>query len=122
MEVYGLIFAFLYVLAISSALAVVALAFRRSRRIVLAVGITPPAAVFLFFSTRWLALDYTPGCEAKVPDFQRCPSISASVVGWILWAVGVVVIAFAAFWAQRVVQAAIGLWFDTKSIKLFKGQ
>lgn len=120
METYGLIFAFLFALGISSVLAVITLAFRRCRRFVLSVGITPPVSVLLFFTTRWLALDYTPGCEAKVADFQRCPSISASVVGWIALAVGIVIVAVSGYGAQRVVQAAIGIWFDTEPIKLFK--
>ena len=102
MEVYGLIFAILYALGISSVLAVIALLIRQFRRFVLSVGITPVAAVFLFFTTRWLALDYTPGCEAKVPDFRHCPSTLANVVGWIAWVIGVIAVVVAAYWAQLI--------------------
>jgi hypothetical protein len=98
--------------------AVTALFFRRLRRFVLAIGVTPPAAVFLFFTTRWLALDYTPCCESEVLDYQRCPSTSASIAGWIAWVVSVVVVAVAAYWVQRVILAAVGLWFDAKPLNI----
>lgn len=114
MESYGLIIGVFCALAASSVLAIIALALRSLRKFVLAIGATPPAAVFLFFTTRWLALDYTPGCEAEVPDFQRCPSPSASISGWIAFIVCLVAVAVAAYWAQRVIQAVVGLWFDSK--------
>jgi hypothetical protein len=120
MEVYGLILYMLCALGISLALAIPALIFRRSRKFVFTLGATPSAAVFLFFATRWLALDYSPGCEAKVPDFQRCPSIFANIAGWFAWTIGVVAVAVCAYWGQKVIQAAGSLWFDTKPINLLK--
>ena len=120
MEVFGLITAALYYLAISSVLALIALIFRPLRRFALAVLAAPPAAIILFYFTRWWTLDNTPGCEVDVPDFSRCPSPTANIIGWVAWILSISIVSFTAYWIQRVFLAGIYLFINKRPISLFK--
>lgn len=117
MEDFGLIMYTLGSLGVSSVLALAALLFRRLRRFSLAIFSTPPAAAILFFLTRWTVIDNSPICGPD-PEWNRCPSTQANMLGWSAWVLGIIAIAVAAYWAQRAIQAAIALWFYTKPISI----
>lgn len=118
MEDYGLILYTLGCFGISSVLALIALLFRPWRPFSLSVFSTPPEAAVLLFLTRRSVIDSSPVCGPD-PEWDRCPSTSANIVGWAAWAIGIIVVAVAAYWVQRVIQAAIGLWFDSRPLSLF---
>jgi hypothetical protein len=113
LEDFGLILFTLGSLGVSSVLALVALLFRRLRRFSLAIFSTPPAAAILFFLSRWTVIDNSHVCGPNI-EWDRCPSIQANMLGWLVWVLGIITVAVAANWAQRVIQAAITLLFDTK--------
>jgi hypothetical protein len=118
MEDYGLILYTLCCLGISSVLSLIALIFRPLRRFSLAVFSTPPAVAVLLFFTRWSVIDNSRVCGPD-PEWDRCPSTYANIMGWVAWVIGIIVVAVAAYWAQKVIQAAIGLWFDSRPLSLF---
>lgn len=118
MEDYGLTLYTLGCFGISSVLALIALIFRPLRRFSLAVFSAPPAAASLLFLTRWSVIDNSQVCGPD-PEWDRCPSTYANTMGLIAWVIGIIVVAVAAYLVQKVIQAAIGLWFDSKPLSLF---
>jgi hypothetical protein len=120
LEDFGLILYTLASLGISSVLALITLIFRPLRRFSLAVFSTPPAAAVLLFITRWSVIDNSRVCGPN-PEWDRCPTTAADVMGWVAWTIGVIAVPVAAYWLQRVIQAAIGLWFDSKPKSMLKG-
>jgi hypothetical protein len=107
--------------ACSSGLAILALGFRRSRRFVLAILLTPPIAVILLYLCSWSVLDSGAVCGPN-PEWDRCPSDTARIAGWSIWAGATVVTACGAYWAQKVLKGAIALWFDSAPMSIFRNR
>jgi hypothetical protein len=105
-------------LGASTLVALFALLFRPLRRFIFAIVLTPPVSVFFLFLCRWVVIDNAPVCGTN-PEWDRCPSATSNWLGWTVWLVGTVAIGIGAYWAQRAVQAAIRLWFDSKPMSLF---
>jgi len=118
MEIIGLMIMTLTSLAISSALAAVAFLFRLSRRFCLTILATPPFAVASLIMIRWSVLDGGRVCGPD-PEWDRCPTVTSSIIGWAVWILGIMIAASAAYLAQRVLQAAYYLFFDRQPISLF---
>ena len=117
-EIYGLVIFTSVAAMVSLAVACLVMFFRNMRRFALAALITPPAAVFALILCRWAVLDSGPVCGPD-PEWNRCPSTTASVTGWVVWIVGSIAIAAGAFLLQRVLEAAMNLLFDSEPMTLF---
>jgi len=117
LEDYALILFTLGCFGISSVLALITLMFSRLRRFSLAIFSTPPAAAVLFFLTRWTVIDSSPVCGPDI-EWDRCPSTQADTLGWLAWGLGIITVGVGAYWLQRVIQAAIALWFDSKPLSI----
>jgi len=86
----------------------------------LAILITPPATVVLFFLCGWSILDSGSVCGPD-PEWDRCPTSLARVLGWSIWAAATLLTVIGAYWAQKVLEAAISLWSDSAPIRIFHG-
>jgi hypothetical protein len=120
-EFFGLAIFTLAALIISLGLGFLSLLRPRLRRFALAICTTPPAAVAFLFFVGWAINDSGPVCGPD-PEWDRCPSFAIRIAGWLAWTLGIFAVAVGAYWGQKVIEAAITLWFDTKAIKLFKDQ
>ena len=104
--------------AFAIGLAILAMRFRRSRPYALAILVTPPIAVILLFLCGWSILDSGTVCGPD-PEWDRCPTTLARILGWSIWVASTMVTAYGAFWAQKVLKAAISLWFDSPLMSIF---
>lgn len=113
MEQIGEMIGILVALAISFGIAIVTVLIRRVRRFALAVLFTPPTSLFLLYLCRGAVLDSSPVCGPD-PKWDRCPTVAANIFGWAAWAIGTAAIGAGAYWCQRAIGAAAGLWFDSR--------
>ena len=118
MELMGMALYAIVAGAVAAALAAGAMGFKISRRYALAILVTPPLAVILFFVCGWSILDSGSVCGPN-REWDRCPTSLARGLGWSIWVVATLLTAFGAYKAQQVLRAAISLWFDSAPIRIF---
>ena len=90
-------------LACSICAALLCVIFRPVRRFCLAVLVTPPFAVFSLLFMRWGVNDSAPVCGPNL-EWDRCPSITARIIGWTVWLTLVIGLAVTSYFMQRVVR------------------
>lgn len=108
MEVIGMALYAIVAGACAAALAAGAMGFTISRPYALAILLTPPVAVILFFFCGWSILYSGPVCGPD-PEWDRCPTSFARVLGWSCWVAATLLTAFGAYWTQKILEAAISL-------------
>src|SRR5271170_4977495 len=116
MEMYSLIFLTAGAAVASILLAAIAVAIRPLRRFTLAALALPAISLPLALIIRWSVLDSGAVCGPN-PEWDRCPTATASLFGWVVWIAGTIAIGIGAYWAQRGIQAAIHLWFDSEPMR-----
>lgn len=119
MELIGMTLFAMTAGGLAAAAAAAAMVFRSSRRFALAILATPPVAVILLFLCGWSILDSGPVCGPD-PEWDRCPSWQARTLGWSLCAVAILLTAWGASLAQKVLEAAISLWFHRTPTRIFQ--
>ena len=102
-------------------LAIISRLIRPLRRFSLAILITPPIAVLFFFICGWTIVDSGTVCGPD-PEWDRCPTMVARVLGWSVWLVIVLFVAGGSFWIQRRVESLRGIFAERHPIRLFGKQ
>ena len=108
-------------LCASTLAALVSLAIPSLRRLTLAIFITPPAAVSLYFICGSLIPNNQMVCG---PDavWGNCANTRAELLGWAIW-LGCSVFAMAVgFWGQRVLHNALRLWFESSPMSIYRNR
>lgn len=108
-------------LCASTLAALVSLAIPSLRRFTLAIFITPPAAVSLYFI-----------CGALIPNNQvvcgpdamwgNCANSRAEMFGWLIWLACSVCALGIGYWGQRVLHAALRQWFNSAPMSIFRNR
>lgn len=102
----------------SSLAALLSLAIPSLRRFTLAIFITPPAAVSLYYicgllpSTRMV-------CG---PDnaWGNCASTTAELTGWAIWLACSLCAMAVGYWGQRLLQSALRYWFNSAPMSIYR--
>lgn len=121
MEFIGQALFSLLALGLSAFLSILALMVRPLRPVALAILLTPPSFVFLFFFMAWTLNDLGPVCGPD-PEWDHCPSFATRLLAWAILLLATSITAISAYWAQRVLAAAAHLWADTRPISIFKSR
>ena len=119
MELIGQALFTLTAIAVSVVLALVSRFLRPLKKFSLAFLTTPPAAVFFFFIFGWAISDSGVVCGPD-PEWDRCPSVRARLLGWSVWLVIVLAVAGGSFWIQRRAESLRGLFADRRPVRLFE--
>jgi hypothetical protein len=108
-------------LIVSSVAATICLAVRPLRRFTLAVLITPPAAVSLYYI-----------CGALIPNKQmvcgpdaiwgNCANTGAEVTGWAIWLACSLCAIAAGYWGQRPLHGALRAWFASSTMSIYRNR
>jgi hypothetical protein len=118
MELIGQAIFTIIAITISVGLAFVSRFFRPLRKFSLAFLTTPPVAVFSFFICGWGINDSGTVCGPN-PEWDRCPSVGARVLGWSAWLGIVLAVAAGSFWIQRRAESVRGLFEERHPFRLF---
>jgi hypothetical protein len=104
----------------SSLAALVSLAIPRLRPFSLAILITPPAAVSLYYICG-LIPSTSLACG---PDlmFGNCSSARAEVTGWAIWLVCSLSAIAVGFWGQRLLQRTVRVCFNSSRMSIFRNR
>ena len=105
-------------LVASSLAALISLAIPPLRRFTLAILITPPAAVSLYFICGLLPNTQT----VCGPDliWGNCTSTRAELGGWAIWLVASLVALAVGYWGQRVLQSVLRHGFDSAPMSIYR--
>jgi len=104
----------------SSLAAVISLGIPSLRRFTLAIFITPPAAVSLYYICGLI-----PNTHAACgPDFAwgNCSSTTAELAGWGIWLVCSLCAMAIGFWGQRLLQRALRTWFNSAAMGIYRSR
>jgi hypothetical protein len=118
MEIFAEALIALATLIVSSLASLISLAIPPLRRFTLAILITPPAAVSLYFICGLI-----PDTEAVCgPDliWGNCTSTRAEVSGWAIWLACSLLAVAAGYWGQRVLQNALRHGFDSAPMSIYR--
>ena len=102
----------------SSLAALLALAIPPLRRFALAILITPPAAVSLYYICGLI-----PNTHAACgPDFiwGNCPSATAEFAGWAIWLASSLCAIGVGYWGQRFLHSALRSWFNSGPMSIYR--
>ena len=104
----------------SSIAALISLAIPRLRPFSLAILITPPAAVSLYYICG-LIPNTTMACG---PDLMwgNCSSTRAEITGWAIWLVCSLCAVAVGFWGQRLLQRALRVGFNSAPMGIFRNR
>ena len=104
----------------SSLAALISLAIPRLRPFALAILITPPAAVSLYYICG-LIPNTTLACG---PDMMwgNCSSTGAEITGWAIWLVCSLCAIAVGFWGQRILQRALRICFNSSPMSLYRNR
>lgn len=104
----------------SSLAALIALAIPRLRPFALAILITPPAAVSLYYICG-LIPNTSFACG---PDLMwgNCSSTRAEITGWAIWLVCSLCAIAVGFWGQRILQRALHVGFNSAPMSIFRNR
>jgi len=104
----------------SSLAALISLAIRPLHRFTLAILITPPAAISLYFICGLL-----PNTQAVCgPDliWGNCATTRAELSGWAIWLACSFCAMLLGYWGQRVLHSALRHWFDSAPMSLYRNR
>jgi hypothetical protein len=104
----------------SSLAALISLAIRPLRRFTLAILITPPAAISLYFICGLI-----PNTQAVCgPDllWGNCSSTRAEIGGWAIWLTCSLCAMAIGFWGQRFLHSALRQWFNSAPMSLYRNR
>jgi hypothetical protein len=107
-------------LVISSLAALISLAIPSLRRFTLAIFITPPAAVSLYYICGLI-----PNTQAACgPDFVwgNCPSPTAEIAGWAIWLFCSLCAIAVGVWGQRILQSLLRHGFNSAPMSIFRNR
>lgn len=102
----------------SSLAALISLAIRPLHRFTLAILITPPAAISLYFICGLL-----PNSQAVCgPDliWGNCANRQAEISGWAIWLACSLCAMGAGYWGQRFLRNLLRHWFDSAPMSLYR--
>jgi hypothetical protein len=104
----------------SSLAAFVSLAIPRLRPFSLAILITPPAAVSLYYICGLIPNS----SHACGPDMMwgNCSSNRAEVTGWAIWLLCSLCAIAVGFWGQRLLQRIIRICFNSSPMSIFRNR
>jgi hypothetical protein len=102
----------------SSLAALVALAIPPLRRFSLAILITPPAAVSLYYICGLIPSTNT----ACGPDliWGNCSSITAEFAGWAIWLACSLCAIAVGYWGQRILHHTLRNWFNSSPMSIYR--
>lgn len=104
----------------SSLAALISLAIPSLRRFALAIWITPPAAVSLYY-----ICGIIPNTSfACGPDLMwgNCSSARAETIGWAIWLVCSLCAIAVGYWGQRVLHSKLRGWFNSGPMSLYRNR
>lgn len=104
----------------SSLAALISLAIRPLRRFALAILITPPAAISLYFICGLI-----PNTQVVCgPDliWGSCTSTRAELSGWAIWLTCSLCAMLLGYWGQRVLHNALRHWFDSAPMSIYRNR
>jgi predicted alpha/beta hydrolase len=104
----------------SSLAALVSLAIPALRRFALAILITPPAAVSLYYICG-LIPNTSFACG---PDMMwgNCSSARAEITGWAIWFVCSLCAIAVGYWGQRVLHSTLRSWFNSAPMGIYRNR
>ena len=104
----------------SSLAALVSLAIPRLRHFSLAILITPPAAVSLYYICG-LIPNTSMACG---PDLMwgNCSSARAEITGWAIWLVCSLCAIAVGFWGQRALHSTLRNWFNSSAMSIYRSR
>jgi hypothetical protein len=104
----------------SSLAALISLVIPRLRPFALAILITPPAAVSLYYICG-LIPNTTMACG---PDLMwgNCSSARAEITGWAIWLVCSICAIAVGYWGQRLLQSALRTGFNSSPMSIFRNR
>ena len=104
----------------SSLAALISLLIPRLRPFALAILITPPAAVSLYYICG-LIPNTTMACG---PDLMwgNCSSARAEITGWAIWLVCSICAIAVGYWGQRLLQSALRTGFNSSPMSIFRNR
>ena len=104
----------------SSLAALISLAVPRLRPFALAILITPPAAVSLYYICG-LIPNTSMACG---PDLMwgNCSSTRAEITGWAIWLVCSLCAIAVGFWGQRFLQRALRMGFNSSPMSIYRNR
>lgn len=104
----------------SSLAALISLAIRPLHRFTLAILITPPAAISLYFLCGLL-----PNTQAVCgPDliWGNCATTRAELSGWAIWLACSICAMLLGYWGQRVLRNTLRHWFNSAPMSLYRNR
>jgi len=103
----------------SSLAALISLAVPSLRRFTLAIFITPPAAVSLYYICGLI-----PNSEAACgPDlWGHCANTRAELTGWAIWLICSLCAMAVGYWGQRILHAGLRHWFNSGPMSIFRNR
>ena len=107
-------------LVASSLAALISLGIPRLRPFALAILITPPAAVSLYYICG-LIPNTSFACG---PDMMwgNCSSTRAEITGWAIWLVCSLGAIAVGFWGQRILKRALRIGFNSAPMSIFRNR
>jgi hypothetical protein len=104
----------------SSLAALISLGILRLRHLALAILITPPAAVSLYYICG-LIPNTSLACG---PDLMwgNCSSTRAEITGWAIWLVCSLSAIAAGFWGQRLLQRTLRSCFNSGTMSIYRNR
>lgn len=105
-------------LVASSLAALLSLAIPSLRRFTLAIFITPPAAVSLYYICG--LIPNTPMVCGTDTMWGNCASTRAELTGWAIWLVCSLLAMAIGYWGQRLLHAALRTGFDSAPMSIYR--
>ncbi|HEY2472786.1 MAG TPA: hypothetical protein VGI45_33685 [Terracidiphilus sp.] len=107
-------------LVASSLAAMLSLAIPSLRRFTLAILITPPAAVSLYYICG--LIPNTPMVCGPDAVWGNCSSTRAELTGWAIWLVCSLCAMAIGYWGQRVLHTALRHWFNSAPMSIYRNR
>jgi hypothetical protein len=108
-------------LILGTVAALLSLAIPSLRRFTLAILITPPAAVSLYYICGALIPNNRMVCG---PDaiWGNCASTGAEITGWVIWLACSLCAMAVGYWGQRLLHGALRAWFASSPMSLYRNR
>lgn len=102
----------------SSLAALIFLSIGPLRRFTLAILITPPAAISLYFVCG-LIPNTTHVCGTEL-IWGNCASTRAEISGWAIWLTCSLCAVLLGYWGQRLLHSALRHWFNSAPMSIYR--
>ena len=120
MEILGQALTAFATLIASSLAALISLAIPSLRRFTLAIFITPPAAISLYYICG--LIPNTPMVCGPDAVWSNCSSARAELTGWAIWFACSLCAMAVGYWGQRALQSALRHWFNSAPMSIFRNR